>query len=172
MEMLEQVKKRISEINKQKEELVSQLRTDFAPMLKPLFEKSNGKIESIGWIQYTPYFNDGDECEFSVHTEMDYGIRVNGECFDDSEFFKNSTYGLEKYLEKDGSYEEWINKYPEDALNPENKEEELFLYGLLLEFQEILSSIDEEFFKDLFGDHVEVTVFADGRVETEEYDHD
>lgn len=172
MEMLQQIKSRIAEINKQKEELVAQLRKDFAPALKPLFDKSNGKITSLGWTQYTPYFNDGDECVFSVNADLDYGIRVNGDYLDDSEFFTNSVYVLRKYLIQDGSYENWIRKYPEDALNPETMKEELHLFKILEEFQDILESIDDEFFKDLFGDHVEVTVFADGTVSTEEYDHD
>lgn len=172
MEMLNNIKEKIAQINKQKEELVKQLREDFAPALKPLFEKSNGVITSLGWVQYTPYFNDGDECTFSINSDIDYGIRVNGEHLEDSEILGNSTYGLSKYLKKDGSYEEWIKKYPEDALNPDTMEEDLNIYKTLLEFEDILESIDDEFFKDLFGDHVEVTVFVDGRVETEKYEHD
>ena len=30
---------------------------------------SNSSIKTIGWTQYTPYFNDGDTCHFSVHTD-------------------------------------------------------------------------------------------------------
>jgi hypothetical protein len=26
------------------------------------------EIESVHWVQYTPYFNDGETCEFSVHS--------------------------------------------------------------------------------------------------------
>lgn len=170
--MLEQIKTKIAEINKQKQELVSQLRKDFVPALKPLFEKTNGKITSLGWVQYTPYFNDGDECTFGINVDLDYGIRVNGEILDDSEFFTNSIYGLRKYLKQDGSYESWIRQYPEDAINPETMDEELHLFKILKEFQDILESIDEEFLQDLFGDHVEVTIFADGTVSTEEYEHD
>jgi len=172
MELLDNIKEKLQEIQKQKDELTKQLRKDFAPMLKPLFEKSNGRINSFGWIQYTPYFNDGDECIFSVNIDLDYGIRVNGETLDDSDFFTSSLYSLEKYLKKDGSYEKWIERYPEDALDLEKSKEELELYGILLDFKEILESIDDSFFKDLFGDHVEVTVFSDGKIETEEYEHD
>lgn len=174
MGLLEQIKVRIAEINKQKEELVSQLRKDFYPALKPLFEKANDKIDSLGWTQYTPYFNDGDECIFRVNTDLDYGIMVNGNYLDDDdeEFFTNNTYGLSKYLKNDGSYEDWILKYPEDKLKEETKEEELNLYKILLDFSSILESIDEEFLKELFGDHKQITIFRDGRIETEEYDHD
>jgi ArsR family metal-binding transcriptional regulator len=32
------------------------------------------QVESISWTQYTPYFNDGDACEFSVNS---YSIELN-----------------------------------------------------------------------------------------------
>lgn len=56
MSTLETIKQKIADINAKKQELVNDLRKDFAPMLQPLFEKSNGKIKSFGWTQYTPYF--------------------------------------------------------------------------------------------------------------------
>ena len=31
------------------------------------FERYGHIIEAISWTQYTPYFNDGESCEFSVH---------------------------------------------------------------------------------------------------------
>jgi len=36
------------------------------------------ELESFGWTQYTPYFNDGDACYFGTHREADE-IYVNGE---------------------------------------------------------------------------------------------
>lgn len=174
--MLEQIKSRIAEINKQKEELTAQLRKDFAPMLKPLFEKSEGKIKSISWNQYTPYFNDGDECTFSVHADLDYSLKLNGSSFEDYEeenrLFGSPKYAMKKYLEGEQVYQEWITRYPEDALNPDTKEEDLKLYKIAQEFESILNSIDDEFFKDLFGDHVEVIVNESGAIEVEEYEHD
>lgn len=157
MNVLESIKEKIGAIKKQKEELTSQLRGDFAPMLKPLFEKSNGKIESITWNQYTPYFNDGDECTFS--TNFDY-FSINGENVDDIDALD---WRIRYHIEDD---KEKIEKYP---LQPEWDFE---LYRIVEEFKEILNSIDDEFYKDLFGDHVEVTVKSDGTVETKEYDHD
>jgi len=171
MSVLEGIKEKIEAIKKQKEELTSQLKKDFAPMLQPLFEKSNGKITSIGWTQYTPYFMDGDECVFSTNFDIDYGLRINGETLEESEnVFGSSLYALKKYGTDD--YESWISKYPEDKIKEETRESDLALYSLITEFQELLISIEDEFYRDLFGDHVEVTVKADGTVETEEYDHD
>lgn len=40
-----------------------------------LFDK-HPKLESFSWTQYTPYFNDGDECCFSVHYDCP---DINGE---------------------------------------------------------------------------------------------
>lgn len=34
-------------------------------------------LESISWTQYTPYFMDGDPCEFGVNIDCDC-IRING----------------------------------------------------------------------------------------------
>lgn len=171
MSTLEGIKTKIEAIKKQKEELTAQLRNDFAPMLQPLFEKSEGKIESIGWIQYTPYFNDGEECTFSTNFDLDYGLRVNGQYLDDQEdVFGCSLYALRKYGTDE--YASWIEKYPEDTIKEESKESDLALYACLLEFEEVLESIDDEFYKDLFGDHVEVTVHSNGVIETTEYDHD
>lgn len=38
----------------------------FRAQAAALFE-ANPKLKSFGWHQYTPYFNDGDTCEFSVN---------------------------------------------------------------------------------------------------------
>lgn len=35
-------------------------------LLNDFFDK-NSNIKTIHWLQYTPYFNDGDECVFSVY---------------------------------------------------------------------------------------------------------
>lgn len=172
MNILEKIKQQIAEFDEKRKVLLDELKSDFAPMLRPLFEKSNGKISSIGWKQYTPYFNDGDECVFSVDMDLDYGLTFNGESIDENEAITANTYGLSKYLAKDGSYENWISKYPKDSIDPVKDADELELYSLLLEFHELLTSIPDSFYKDLFGDHCEVTIYSDGSVNVEHYNHD
>lgn len=154
MTSLETIKAKISEINAKKQELVADLRKDFAPILKPLFEKSNGKIKSFGWTQYNPYFNDGDECEFGVNIDYPY---INGENVYDIE---SLDWRIEYYL-KDGRYSE-----------EKTDEWDIELFKLIQELKSALSEIDSEFLKALFGDHVLVTVHDDGTIETEEYEHD
>lgn len=41
---------------------------------KSFFEE-HPVAEEVSWVQYTPYFNDGDECIFSVR---DYSVNING----------------------------------------------------------------------------------------------
>lgn len=58
---------------------------------------SNSNIESIGWTQYTPYFNDGDTCHFSVHTD---NIVING----------RSIYEINEEESNSQGYEDIANK--------------------------------------------------------------
>jgi hypothetical protein len=38
-----------------------------APGLQEFME-AHPDVKAIGWTQYTPYFNDGEECIFGVHS--------------------------------------------------------------------------------------------------------
>jgi hypothetical protein len=53
----------------------------FADEAKVLFDQFPA-MESFGWNQYTPHWNDGDTCYFSAHTSDPY---VNGEYYYDME---------------------------------------------------------------------------------------
>lgn len=133
MELIEKVKQRVAEIEAKRQEMLKDLQQEFPELLKPVFEKYP-TVEKVKWRQYTPYFNDGDECTFG--TRMDYDdLDINGTNFWDEE-------------ERDNVKETYKA------------------------FADVLKEIPEEFYKDLFGDHVEVTIKRDGTVETEEYSHD
>jgi len=121
-------------------------------LLQPLFDKSK-KIESISWTQYTPYFNDGDLCTF--RTNVDY-VDVNGVDVDELDWYS------------------WRTKYPDDLekLATEGKVIDWDEVKILGEFKEVLSDIPEEFYEELFGDHVRITVSKNGTIDIEEYDHD
>lgn len=88
---------------------------------KSLFEQYPF-LHSIYWTQYTPYFNDGDTCEFSVH-EICYAFSEQDEedCFpyDSSAFYTHSD--LERALsdlENVKAYQEdrkaWVEAYKKD----------------------------------------------------------
>lgn len=157
MEILEKIKSELALFEEKKKSFVKELRKDFPTILKPLFEKSNGKIESIGWTQYTPWFNDGDTCTFGAHTDY---LDINGENEDEH----NSL---------DWKIDYFLQGHPEYAnLLVENPELDVELYKVVEEFKEVLSQIPDEFYLELFGDHVKVTVHGDGNIEVEEYSHD
>lgn len=100
-------------------------------------------LEAVCWAQYTPYFNDGDPCVFSLCEPY---VKVQGIKDEDSD--------------RDDGY---VDRY---GLRDEDSEME----EALTEFYEQASAI-EEVFKDVFDDHSEITVTRDG-VKVESYEHD
>lgn len=70
-----------------KKPLIEEIRKNFPSYFKELFEE-NPNVENFGWSQYTPYFNDGDTCEFTVHTDYicindfdEYSSKINPNIF-------------------------------------------------------------------------------------------
>jgi len=118
---------------------------------KEIFEK-HPKLESWKWHQYTPYFNDGDACEFSVNRDY-LTISFNGKEFEDLD---NSTFRADN---------EYAQKYQAEALAEDG------LKNAFEHIKEMMDAMDEDDFKQMFGDHMEVTVTKSGAV-AEEYEHD
>lgn len=128
MTTVESIKEIFYKFQVEKNKLLEKFKEDLPKILTPYFEESDN-IQSISWTQYTPYFNDGDSCEFGRNEDL----KVNG----------GYDYELS---EKDSK--------------------------LIYEMENIFNSIPEEFYLDLFGDHVRVTCHSDGRIEVEDYEHD
>lgn len=53
----------IKELNNQRQQLIND--GIINELIKPLFDNLPD-IKMVAWTQYTPYFNDGDPCEFHV----------------------------------------------------------------------------------------------------------
>lgn len=100
-------------------------------------------LKSFGWAQYTPYFNDGDECVFGVHCDPD-NIYINDEL------------GYDLYEYTDGK-----RIYPTPWTETASDE-----------IADLISEIPEEILKATYGDHVQVTVKRNGKVTTDDYSHD
>jgi hypothetical protein len=173
MTTLEKIKNELEAFEQKKKVFVEELRKEFPTMFKELFEK-NPRIESIGWTQYTPYFNDGDECTFSVHTD---NLNINGENEEEHDSLNEHAYetitqeNIEEhklYNKKDEYYSK--NKVGEYGRFPNpNLDRELF-EGLEA-FKSVIQSIPDEFMKELFGDDAEINLTSNG-IEVEQYDHD
>ncbi len=124
----------------------------------------NPKLRVISWIQFTPYWNDGEECIFSVQ---------------DPEF----TNGTAEDLEGDGDWE--------DADEEEVKDSDIWtitasdLRGNHKKLQGIddeksIKLVDElithgemsDIMQDIFDDHARIFAFRSGKIEVQEYEHE
>lgn len=120
--------------------------------------KENPTLESFAWQQYTPYWNDGDTCTFSALTEYPTvvvlaadGIRV-----------------------KASDYETvWLDPEDEEiehAVDAEKYEKEI--EKVVEKVATFLQNFSDDDLEVMFGDHQEITVHKDGKVDTEEYEHE
>ena len=132
------------------------------------FFETNPSIKAIVWTQYTPYFNDGDTCEFSVHEP--YYSNAKGDQIED--LSRHGDYSGED----EGVWAEdtWI--LTGDSQYCVDRRKEIDLTGVDLQsvaaFSKMISSSDmEEILKEMFEDHVTVSATRDG-FDVEEYEHD
>lgn len=116
-------------------------------------------VQAITWEQYTPYFNDGDTCTFSV------GDATLHEALGDDGFPHDTLY--EKRVIGQGR---WGPNFVWDSRPNPN-------YTPLHDraqsaFSEIWQAYSHDDFEAIFGDHKKVTVTRDG-INVEDYtDHD
>lgn len=107
------------------------------------------KIARIRWTQYTPYFNDGEACEFDIneiHLETEKDVQDgSGSAWDNG----TEAYEFLKATSPDGHY--WNSPALQAA-------------------QGIVRALEDDA-KEIFGDHVEVFVTRT-EVTTSEYSHD
>ena len=68
---MENIIKLRSEIDAIKKDLMYQVKIVFIKESKELLETAPEDILGFRWVQYTPYFNDGDTCTFYANTEAE-----------------------------------------------------------------------------------------------------
>ncbi len=140
-------------MNKTREMLQDRMRVLFNS-----FFQSYPEVKTIHWTQYTPYFNDGDECTFSV-----------GEAY----------FTTTEYADVDCSYGEddegniQTSRWDDEArkyVNATDISEELI--NSINSLSAIVSSdANEDVMRAMFGNHVWVKAHRDG-FQVDEYDHD
>jgi hypothetical protein len=148
-------------------------RTEQKPIeeLAPLFQAllDDPTIVEFGWRQYTPYFNDGDLCEFSVHglwvkTTADVDAEDSEEFYaDDLSVDYHRSLGKTKAIwdESERKILGWVYEGPdEDRYNR--------CQALDVALQ---SGAYDNVLLEHFGDHAMVTVRKTG-IEVEFYSHD
>ena len=142
---------KFEEVRRLQEELKTKIaaigRDDINEFFAPIFT-ANPALKAVKWTQYTPYFNDGEPCVFSVY---DPDVMLDG---------------------VPDSYENgWLCSYDfvhYDRESPERKAHIEALPKINWDFELPDSAILEH----IFGDGVEITVFRDGTITQEDYEHD
>lgn len=96
-ELLELTKQKTEEVNKIKQELFSVVNSSFGSICKEILKDCEQYgVNSISFDAYTPSFNDGDPCEYSVHSDY-WGFVINeDECYEECEYLQDDI--LEKKL--------------------------------------------------------------------------
>lgn len=136
---------------KQKEYL-NMIKVDGQKALKETFMTfftENPTAEAIKWNQYTPYFNDGDECTFRLG---DFTIKIFG--------VTEQKYGESFFDDYDFKPE-----YIKDSLKGHEN------VGTNLAKFEKLFKDQDDLLKMIFGDHVEVIATREG-FDVEEFEHE
>jgi hypothetical protein len=179
--VLEKIKAELAAFEEKKKAMLAEIQKEFPTMFVDLFKQAPN-LKSFGWTQYTPYFNDGDTCEFSVNIGYPW---VNGgnEDYDDESDISIKIHDYKKLeTEEDVRINAEVAEkagytwYKTKSIGDEglcyNPEYDADAAHVVEQIKSVLKDIPEEFFKDMFGDHVKVTLFADGNIEVEEYEHD
>lgn len=152
---LEAFTEKKDDFNRLKAELIENFRQSLNDMAKEIFV-TIPELKAIAWYQYTPYFNDGDECTFRIREVVFYS------------FVPDRPFRYAEQIEED--------EYPEGSWA--HSEYSLKKSQLPKEVIDFLSNFDttinenSEFIKEIFGDHSIVSFTANG-IEISDYtDHD
>lgn len=146
---------------------------EFAALVKPLLD--HPEVHLFGWKQYTPYFSDGDICEFSAKgfylvTEADV------ERYED--LHENDPYIVEEVFDPHADHPtlggrpyHWDSEarrgHYGDYEGPDKA-----LYEAAMELSGAINNGSaDSVLLGLFGDHCEIQV-TKSKIEVEEYSHD
>ncbi len=168
MSALSDIKAIKAEIEKLRAEAKTKVEAIFKEAALELFTVYPN-LKRISWTQYTPYFNDGDTCEFSSSHDSP------------AIYFTTATPDGDEE-DYDRYEEEWSTwsyyDYPargsasrEKTLKPNLTEEQLAQITTGNAVIEFLKNFDDEDMENLFGDGYKVVITAKG-IEVDRFDHD
>lgn len=150
---------KLADLQVKKKEYMDLIKKDGKTLLKEAFVdflKENSLVKAIKFQAFTPYFNDGDSCVYTIH---DFRIQLDnnneGGDYDDGFYSSYELSRNDKYLSKE------LEKYSFDL-------REKLSNNLNIFYREVA---DKDLFEIVFGDHVQVTV-NQTEFEIEEYEHD
>ncbi len=138
----------ISDFKKMRAELNAKIKQDGMSALKLAFTEfftAHPEVHALRWQQYTPYFNDGDTCEFSVY-DVSYLPAEKAKSWE-----SETDFAID---------EEFLDTWDREQ-NPTQKSVEEFWKD----------TKDNDVFLVLFGDHVSVLATRDSFT-VAGYEHD
>ncbi len=175
---IEDMKVKLHAVREERETLskkIQQMAAEvFAEGVKGIFEK-HPTLEYFSWNQYTPYFNDGDVCEFSVNRDYMTAKDINDSDEDEDFDICNIAGDIKRGTKFE--YVDDMRVTPDKWGYRTQKRIEVPFTPTPLELaaptiQEFMNEFRDEDFLMMFGDHVKVTINRDGTVLTDDYDHD
>lgn len=175
-----------AELEKRRAELSVSLRPKFQAAFTAFFERFP-KLEEINFTAYTPYFNDGDECIYSVNEPYMTACGIS----EIDEYTAGSVANAAEFLatgkipaKVQSAYDSWANRNYKSAeaylragsadyldLPADDLAELTKIVAIYPEVQKIIGGVPDDVMKGMFGDHVKIVINRDG-AEAEEYDHD
>lgn len=181
MKTIEEISSEIAVLEKQRFEMAVKLGEPMAfEWIEPLFKFPG--IKTVQWRQYTPYFNDGDPCEFAIH-DIYISLGIDSEEWNDdlwSEWDLRWTLQFDSDEEKP-SYKS-VAQWAEYIAQKESQKAWLTNLGWTTELviawavahSGALEKLceNEKFLYDAFGDHCKVVYGPDGTCHTDDIDHD
>jgi len=150
--MNERIKELTDKIVALKKEMQEEGKVVLKESFKEFFDKYPA-IHCVTWTQYTPYFNDGDECTFSV-----------------GDFWVMDKASFDEWQEEGGGYAEEFDVLSSYSDRPFEGMTEKEIESAREELKAI-SSLPDDIFLDLFDNHVYITATRNG-FDVEEYNHD
>lgn len=146
----------LANVSTQLQTLEAELKTRSQGVLKESFSeffKACPDITGFGWTQYTPYFNDGDECTFRINS---FTFTKNKEIIFDE---ISDPYELE---DEDG-YAVYKHRHNVEDCNTDE-------YQACLAIEEFVNQL-EDICKTVFGNHASV-IITPTQIYISEYEHD
>lgn len=146
----------------QRKALVEKLRPNITGIFAPFFaECPNG---AVAFTAYTPYFNDGDECEFSVN-DLAFHTSVGGDPDEDAVNGDDEDFDVDGNFYWEGDIS--VESYMRDTQTAEQNR----IADIALACRQTFNQIPDDMIKDMLGDHIAVIIRPDN-IMVEEYDHD
>lgn len=171
-EILQRHHQMVAELERKKKEMAKEVQENLKEGFKDFFDLVP-EAKSIVWTQYTPYFNDGDECIFRVN---DYEVH---ETENPDYQYGDGGIKLEKpsniyYVDQAKNPNGWgasaVKEWNEtlERLGGKERLEQITEAKKLLDN---IFNLPDDFFKDTFNNHVTVVATRNG-FDVDDFDHD